>query len=179
MLFDMFDTLKDFTVMFPGHVRFQFISNWVLYVSKCQQFMVCKWFGMCKEFKDVRYSKAQKMLKFTFNALIQRILLQLLQKGIFIIRFGISSMVKAPTYCWKASSYYVSYSYSEAYKIRSKHTIWYILKKYVLLSNLSLGWCEWPKHQPRIRGKECRAVLIDICPWFFPASDGTRACPHP
>ncbi len=30
--------------------------------------------------KDVRYSKAQKMLKFTFNALIQQLLLQLLQK---------------------------------------------------------------------------------------------------
>ncbi len=29
-------------------------------------------------FKDVRYSKAQKMLKFTFNALIQQLLLQLL-----------------------------------------------------------------------------------------------------
>ncbi len=27
-------------------------------------------------FKDVRYSKAQKMLKFTFNALIQQLLLQ-------------------------------------------------------------------------------------------------------
>ncbi len=44
--------------------------------------------------KDVRYSKAQKMLKFTFYALIQQL-----------------------------SSYYVSYSYSEAYKIGSKHTI--------------------------------------------------------
>ncbi len=54
--------------------------------------------------KDVRYSKAQKMLKFTFNALIQQL------------------------YCWKASSYYVSYSSSEAYKIGSKHTIWHILK---------------------------------------------------
>ncbi len=74
--------------------------------------------------KDVRYSKAQKMLKFTFNALIQQLLLQLLQKSVEwyliiwfsyrIIRFGISSMVNAPTYCWKASSYYVSYSYSEA-----------------------------------------------------------------
>ena len=50
-----------------------------------------------KDLKDVRYSKAQKMLKFTFNALIQQLLLQ--------------------------SSYYVSYSYSEAYKIGSNHTI--------------------------------------------------------
>ncbi len=49
--------------------------------------------------KDVRYSKAQKMLKFTFNALIQQLLLQLLQKSVQ----------------W--------YSYSEAYKIGSKHTI--------------------------------------------------------
>ena len=32
--------------------------------------------------KDVRYSKAQKMLKFTFNALIQQLLLQLLQKSV-------------------------------------------------------------------------------------------------
>ncbi len=28
--------------------------------------------------------------------------------------FGISFMVKAATHCWKASSYYVSYSYSQA-----------------------------------------------------------------
>ncbi len=32
--------------------------------------------------KDVRYSKAQKMLKFTFNALIQQLMLQLLQKSV-------------------------------------------------------------------------------------------------
>ncbi len=44
--------------------------------------------------KDVLYSKAQKMLKLTFNALIQQ-----------------------------QSSYYVSYSYSQAYKIVSQHTI--------------------------------------------------------
>ncbi len=54
-------------------------------------------------FKDVRYSKAQKMLKFTINALIQQLLLQLLQKSV--------------------QSYCVSYSYSEVYKIGSKHTI--------------------------------------------------------
>ncbi len=34
------------------------------------------------EFKDVRYSKAQKILKFTFNALIQQLLPQLLQKSV-------------------------------------------------------------------------------------------------
>ncbi len=32
--------------------------------------------------KDVRYSKAQKMLKFTFNAMIHQLLLQLLQKSV-------------------------------------------------------------------------------------------------
>ncbi len=32
--------------------------------------------------KDVRYSKAQKMLKFTFNALIKQLLLQLLKKSV-------------------------------------------------------------------------------------------------
>ncbi len=42
--------------------------------------------------KDVRYSKAQKMLKSTFNAPIQQLFLQLLQKSV-------QSMVKAPTYC--------------------------------------------------------------------------------
>ncbi len=32
------------------------------------------------------------------------------------------------THCWKASSYYVLCSYSQAYKIGSKRTIWYTLK---------------------------------------------------
>ncbi len=36
--------------------------------------------------KDVLYSKAQKMLKFTFNALIQQLLLQLLQKYLLWLR---------------------------------------------------------------------------------------------
>ncbi len=44
-----------------------------------------------------------------------------------VIVFGIYSMVKTPTHCWKASSYYVSYSYSEAYKIGSQNTINYTL----------------------------------------------------
>ncbi len=35
-------------------------------------------------------------------------------------------MIKAPTHCWKASPYYmyyVSYNYSQAYKIGSQNTI--------------------------------------------------------
>ncbi len=34
-------------------------------------------------------------------------------------------------------------------------------------------------HDSLHQNKECRAVLIDNCPWFFPTSDGTRASPHP